>query len=309
MPPMQANGYFPNNYFAQYINTDHGMNPVPSASTSNSVPATPGSIAGRKRSRGNIFDEDEDGPLEDGSIVTPINGEMPQPRGKPVYGPGMTLMYPDEPGYQQAAESQSGTWVEERAERKQFQFSHNKRPSISSRKSQRKSMIASGPDDLAQLVLPPQIREATTEPLIDEATRTLGISWKRMDANEASQIVQAAYSKWIQNHYPSLQDVVVWFENSALPGYLVEARNVYSGQQVYYIFSHDLHEARLVTTEPAQLVPRLKLLPALHLAAPGGHLSAELDPVLAGLGETNGEQESAALKTDAGCSAHAMELD
>ena len=110
-----------------------------------------------------------------------------------------------------------------------------------------------GSDDLAQLVLPPQIREATTEPLIDEATRVLGISWTRMDATDVTRINRAAYSKWIQNHYASLKDVEVWFENSAIPGYLVKASNAYNGQFEYYIFSNDLTEARLVTSDPSQL--------------------------------------------------------
>jgi len=177
---------------------------------------------------------------------------------------------------------------------KPFELRHIKRPSFSSRKSQRKNAGAAGSEDLAQLVLPPSIREATTEPLIDEATRVLGISWKRMDATETSRISQAAYSKWIQNHYSSLKDVAVWFENSAIPGYLVQARNAYTGQQEYYIFSNDLTEARLVTTEPSQLVPRLKMLPALHLAAPGGHIRAETDPITAAQNEVNGVQEDMA---------------
>ncbi|MGG6497646.1 UNVERIFIED_CONTAM: hypothetical protein NY603_32460, partial [Bacteroidetes bacterium 56_B9] len=85
---------------------------------------------------------------------------------------------------------------------------------------------------------------------------------------------QRAYSKWISNHYPQLNDVSIWFENSSIPGYLVAALNAYNGQHEYYIFSEDLTEARLVTTDPSQLIPRLQMLPALHLAAPGGCIRA-----------------------------------
>jgi hypothetical protein len=325
----------PDQYFANSHHVDTTMNGL--STPNGSIPPTPGSLAGRKRSRGDItnFDEDEED-LQDGSVATPLDGEPIIPRGKPVYGPGMTLIYPEDPGYAAAAASQSGTWVEEQATRKPFQLAHMKRPSFSSRKSQRKDASAAGADDLAQLVLPPQIREAAAEPLIDEATRTLGISWTRMDSSEALQINKAAYSKWIQNHYPGLKDVAVWFENSALPGYLVEARNAYSAQQEFYIFSHDLTEARLVTTEAAQLVPRLKLLPALHLAAPGGHIRAESDPITAAQNEINGVRMAAAAAATANgmskfshevsqlrsqtqnamlpspesmCSAHQMELD
>ena len=230
----------------------------------------------------------------------------------------MTLIYPEDPGYTAAAESQSGTWVEEREERPQFRLSHTKRPSISTRKSQRLDAAAApGPDDLAQLVLPPQIREVTSEPLIDEATRVLGISWTRMDSTEALQISQAAYQKWIQNHYSSLKDVSIWFQNSAIPGYLVEAQNEYNGQREYYIFSHDLTEARLVTSDPAQLVARLQMLPALELAAPGGCIRAEADSntkvhseanmTRFSMGQDDFFMHSGMLRGL--CSAHEMEMD
>ncbi|KAK1091778.1 hypothetical protein LTR48_005625, partial [Friedmanniomyces endolithicus] len=286
-----ADHHFTGEYYAetpnqpgQYFNSSHyagppGIAQTPNGTANGSIPPTPGSLAGRKRSRGDIHAEDEeDDMLEDGSITTPVtDGTM----------------------------AQSFTWGEGQPARRPFELGHIKRPSVSSRKSMRGNASISGPDDLAHLLLPPQIREATAEPLIDEATRALGFSWTRMDSTEALQINKAAYSKWIQNFYPGLKDVEVWFENSALPGYLVEARNAYSGQQAYYVFSHDLTEARLVTTESAQLVPRLRLLPALHLAAPGGHIRAETDPITAAQNEVSGVQvEMAATANGMTESAH-----
>lgn len=260
--------------------TDQAPNGYGSRSAPNdtSMPSALRPLAGRKRSRGDIDEpEEEEVHLGDGSVQTPLTEEPAKPRGKPVFGPGMMLIYPEDPGYTAAAESQSGTWVEEQTERKQSLLAHGKRPSISTRKSQRLDAGAPSPDDLAQLVLPPEIREVTSEPLIDEATRLLGISWVRMDSSENRQINQAAYSKWIQNHYPSLSEVSIWFEYSALPGYLVEALNSYSNHREFYFFAHDLTEARLVTSDPSQLIPRLQMLPALELAAPGGCLRAETD--------------------------------
>ncbi|TKA83224.1 hypothetical protein B0A55_00645 [Friedmanniomyces simplex] len=265
--PNQPGQYFTSSHYAG----TPAIAQTPNGTANGSIPPTPGSLAGRKRSRGDIHAEDEEEDmLEDGSMPTPIGGTM----------------------------AQSVTWAEDPASRRPFELGHIKRPSASSRKSMRKDASASGPDDLAHLLLPPQIREATAEPLIDEATRALGISWTRMDSTEALQINKAAYSNWIQNYYPGLKEVAVWFENSALPGYLVQARNAYTGQQEYYIFSHDLTEARLVTTESAQLVPRLRLLPALHLAAPGGHIRAETDPITAAQNEVSGVQ--VAMATAAG---------
>lgn len=243
-----------------------------------SIPTTPGSVAGRKRSRGDTLGDEDDLEL-DGSLPTPASDSGNQPRGEPIMGPGMTLIYPGDPSYPMSAESQSGTWVEEQQPRMPPQVAELRRPSIPSRKSQRMDHSSSGADELAQLVLPPNMREATAEPLIDEATRKLGISWTRMDSNEHRQISQAAYAKFIVNHYPALREVKVWFENAALPGYLVQCLNVYSGETEFYLFSSDLTEARLVTRDASQLIPRLNMLPALHLAAPGGQITANMSPV------------------------------
>lgn len=267
----------------EYFTNDHNNAPATSnpllngfndsLTPSGSLPVTPGSMAGRKRSRGDMHEPDEEEYVEDdGSHVTPATEYPVLQRSEPILGPGMTLIHPDDPGYPARPESQSGTWVDERS-----QATEQQRPAMSTRKSQRMGSRTVAADDLAQLLLPHEMRDVTAEPLIDEATRTLGISWTRMDASEALLISQAAYSKWIQNHYPALQDVAVWFENSAIPGYLVAARNAYNSRVEYYIFSHDLMEARLVTSDAAQLIPRLQMLPALHLAAPGGCLIAEMD--------------------------------
>ena len=339
LPPSAPDQYFINGHYSEHPSngiiphgaTPNGLSISNLVAQNGSIPSTPGSLAGRKRSHGDIHHPEEDTEQpEDGSVDVPIDQPAPKPRGEPIYGPGMTLVYPEDPAYQSVAESQSGTWVEESSERKPFQLTHLKRPSVASRKSQRVDSTASGPDDLAQLVLPPNMREVTAEPLIDETTRALGISWIRMDATEALQINQAAYSRWIQHHYPSLQEVAIWFENTSLPGYLVAARNAYNGLQEFYIFANDLTEARLVTNEPSQLIPRLKMLPALHLAAPGGCITAENNSVAAAQNGVNGTyvaminggdhatgedhvllaNKLAGSQSSAGmCAAHAMELD
>lgn len=326
----------PNQYFASsHYNEQHVNNSVPLPSlaanpfapTPNaSIPTTPGSIAGRKRSRG-----DEDEIENDGSLPTPASEYGNVSRGEPVMGPGMTLIYPGDPSYPMSAETQTGTWADENMARP-FAVNELRRPSVQSRKSQRTDAASAGADNLAQLVLPPSMREATSEPLVDEATRKLGISWTRMDANEARQINQAAYAKFIANHYSSLKDVKVWFENAALPGYLVQAANVYSGATEFYLFSNDLTEARLVTRDADQLIPRLQMLPALHLAAPGGQIKAEMSPVMIAQNEVSGyvkkeEEIKGALpgcmqdhifkkdyepvhrEPEGICAAHSMELD
>lgn len=294
LPASAPDQYFGSHYLDQNNSASmlndlsHAANGINDQSMANAAtaPGPANSLAGRKRSRGDIFSEVEEGggPDDDGSVVTPPTEEQAQP---------------------------FGNWAQEQTNRDPSTMATAKRPSVSSRKSQRMDSKASlpGADDLAQLVLPHSIREATTEPLIDEATRSLGISWIRMDSSEALQISQRAYAKWIQNHYPRLTDVAIWLENSALPAYLVIANNINNGQREYYIFSNDLTEARLVTTDPSQLIPRLKMLPALELAAPGGKLLAETDPITASQNEVDAAQVDAAYIDVVGCAAHAMEMD
>jgi len=340
-PPDQ---YFANSHYAgSATNNGNGSNmfgnPFAAATltpNASNLP-TPSSLAGRKRSRGDIHtDEEEMEP--DGSLPTPASEpdlQPAKPRGPPITGEGMNMIYPGDPSYPASAESQSGSWLDDAA-RKPFQLNQIKRPSFSARKSQRMGASASGSDDLAQLVLPASMREATAEPLIDEATRKLGISWTRMDSSEARLINQAAYARFIINHYPALREVIVWFENSALPGYLVQCLNVYKGEREFHIFSHDLVEGRLVTRNPDDLIPRLQMLPqGLHIAAPGGCIRAEMDTatvshngihslvqqeaVQSGMipdqsaqavaGESRPTMLAEPLAPEGVCSAHSMELD
>ena len=306
-PQQQPNPYFTNAFYQSVGSAAQTPGPLFTPSLT-SLPPTPGSLAGRKRSRGDIFaPEDDDEAHEDGAVATPMH-EVSQ-----------TMQGPTGLANPNGIDS-SDSWNDAIGTRKPF---HIKRPSVSSRKSQRKAAIDDESDQLGQLIMPHSLREATTEPLIDEATRVLGISWTRMDSTPNLLVSQAAYTKWIQNHYPALRNVTVWFEYQAIPGYLVEATNVYSGQKGYYIFSDNLTEGRLVTTEPDQLMPRLKMLPALHLAAPGGHIRAETDSLRTKTSERAMEHDQASTGADAVsddvlatthepngmCSAHEMEMD
>lgn len=296
LPAAASEQYFGNHYMDQDVGgslsngASHAFNGLQNQSNANfaTQPAPANSLAGRKRSRGDIFSEVEEdaGRNDDGSIATPS-------------AEGVN-------GYGHLNESPSVIEMGGCSDQDPFNTAASQRPPVTSRKSQRMDSKSSlpGADDLAQLVLPPSIREATTEPLIDEATRSLGISWQRMDSTEALRINQRAYAKWIQNHYPRLTNVTIWLENSALPAYLVTAENTSTGQSEYYIFSNDLTEARLVTTDPNQLIPRLRMLPALELAAPGGKLLAETDPITASQNEIDDAQVNLI-----GCAAHAMEMD
>jgi hypothetical protein len=277
MQPASSDQYFASSHYVDQ--NGQAIRPSePSSSTHTSRSATltsttplaetPGSIAGKKRSRGDNPDGEDD-------------AQSLQPEQSDV--------------------------------RSVFELGHIKRPSIASRKSQRVDSDASSNDHLAQLVLPAQMRDVTTEPLVDKATRELGVSWARMDSSEARQISQAAYTKWIQNHYSNLKDVAIWFEygSEEIPAYLVRALNAYNGQQEFYIFSNDLTEARLVTREPEDLISRLSMMPALHLAAPGGQIHAKLDTAGGAEDSVTSSPYSASKVEEYSsfCAAHAMEMD
>ncbi|KAK4987751.1 hypothetical protein LTR50_004404 [Elasticomyces elasticus] len=222
------------------------------------APSTRPALAGRKRSRYGTHSPEEEDPC-DGSFFAP-QPSPPKPRGEPVYGPGMTLIYPNDPGYPHSldAASQSGTWVEEVVASTTLE----RRPLIASRKSQRLGASATGLDDVAACTNTTTPRRPMEEPLIDGATRMLGISWVQMNRSAALEIAAKAYAKVIQNHFPSLAqaDVEILCENTAVQAYLVEisGRALETG---YYLFSNDLKEARLITRDPKELVSRCGQLP------------------------------------------------
>jgi hypothetical protein len=112
----------------------------------------------------------------------------------------------------------------------------------------------------------------------------------------------------------------------------VQTTNVYSGETEFYLFSNDLTEARLVTRDASQLIPRLQMLPALHLAAPGGQIKAEMSPITVTQNEVSGyvkkeaevsgvlqgcmqehvfrkDYEPVQREPEGICAAHSMELD
>jgi len=192
------------------------------------------------------------------------------------------LIYPDDRlGLRVVdAASQSGTWVENTWQSNPAAVeaaSQVNRPIIASRKSQRLDTRSNSVDFTANQVTVPRL--PGTEPLIDEATRLLGISWTRMDSSEALEIGKRAYTRWIQKHYPMLTNVEVWFENSAIPGYLGVATNTTNGLQEFYLWSYDLHQAILVTRQPNDLILKLSQ-PQMSLSQATETIYADLQPVV-----------------------------
>jgi hypothetical protein len=167
-----------------------------------------------------------------------------------VYGPGMTLIKPDQ-GYTPDAGTQSGTWVEEKHasdEAARRRREEDQRPIIRSHKSQRLDRGTG----LANSAVPSPLNNVTTGistntsavesklPVVDNFTIHLGIGWKRISEDSPIQAAARGWARFIENHYP-VTNVHVRLESKALQSYLVECT------QGFFLFSENLRQGRLVS--------------------------------------------------------------
>ncbi|KAI9928914.1 hypothetical protein ASPWEDRAFT_105294 [Aspergillus wentii DTO 134E9] len=240
------------------------------SSTPNDFVAKPS----RKRSRDDAaFEEAMNAPAP----VMPA--PAPAPKEEPIYGEGMVLLNP-RTGMAVSAESQTGTWYEETAEK-----SAAAAPPVSSRsrglasgssdipgrKSQRLDTSAPGLDDIAKSSISQRLQNPTNddnrrgfdsvngmspfapkEPLVDDATRLLGISWQRISTDD-TDIAAAVrgWKKYIDNQFSAhLRDSQILMKNRALNAYLVAALPMTftgpSNTLAFYLFSDDLIQGQLV---------------------------------------------------------------
>jgi hypothetical protein len=227
LPPQQPQAYFSHrqgNYRPKH----------PTPPSLNYLAAVSSKSAGRKRSIADVDDPEENLPV--GSTVT----QPPAPKSEPAYGPGMTLIHPGEPGYTMAAESQSGTWYEEKIEKEEK--AEAARPIAVSRKSARMTNVTV-----------PSLNDMDaqkTEELIDDNGNTintlinsLGVGWKNVMTNPNLRDAARAYARVIERHF-DFTDVLVMLEKEALNAYLVRAKQ--HGVQGYWLFSESLQWCQLV---------------------------------------------------------------
>ncbi|EXJ56912.1 hypothetical protein A1O7_07256 [Cladophialophora yegresii CBS 114405] len=197
----------------------------------------------RKRSRDETaFDAEMDGSYF-GSVSTPA----PIPEEEPIYGEGMVLLNP-KTGLSVSAESQTGTWFEEKADetalREEIAASYTRPKMPTSRKSVRLSQtsirlpidtgIASAPAS------PP--KTAVERPEFDEATIALGIGWSKMESeSESLQTAARGWARYIDNHYSrDIHGAQLLLRNAGLDAYLVGC------QEGFFLFSDSLLEGKLV---------------------------------------------------------------
>ncbi|KAJ4350010.1 uncharacterized protein N0V89_008631 [Didymosphaeria variabile] len=239
LPPRQAHGYYAPHQRSLSPGTYRPKYPTPPSLNYQASPVSNAKV-GRKRSITDVDDPEENRPV--GAAVTQ---EPVKPKPEPIYGPGMTLIYPGEPGYTMAAESQSGTWYEEKIEKEEK--AEPVRSIAVSRKSQRMdSAISIVVPSLNVMVMDAQ----RTDAIIDENGTTLntlmsslGVGWKNVMTNPMLRDAARAYSRVIENHF-DLTDAVILLEKESLSAYLVRAKQ--HGVQGFWLFSDSLQWGQLV---------------------------------------------------------------
>ncbi|KAL5340104.1 hypothetical protein BJX70DRAFT_362200 [Aspergillus crustosus] len=227
----------------------------------------------RKRSRDDVAADDT--PTE---RAPKVSIPSPVPQEKPIYGEGMTIINP-RTGMALSAESQTGTWYEEAMDNAmiaaQSPASCIESSFGASRKSQRLDPSAPSLDDITSSRLRRQLQEnnddenrrildtssrsnpfSPEEPLVDDATRLLGISWQRVQAGDDVDMSAAVrgWKKYVDRQFSQhLIDSEILMKNRALNAYLVSARPVipFAGPTqvpAFYLFNDDLSQGQLVAT-------------------------------------------------------------
>ncbi|KAL4870955.1 hypothetical protein BDV12DRAFT_164984 [Aspergillus spectabilis] len=254
-------------------------------STFSNLPAN--SKPSRKRSRDDVAAED---------TITeraPKVSAPPVPQEQPIYGEGMTLINP-RTGMALSAESQTGTWYEEAIDNAmaaaQSTASQLDASSHASRKSQRLDPAAPSLDDITSHRLQRQLQEndsddnrrvlntssrsnpfSPEEPLVDDATRLLGISWRRVQAGNDVDMAAAVrgWKKYVDRQFSQyLVDSEILMKNRALNAYLVSARPMvpFAGpaqMPAFYLFNDDLTQGRLVASSWESCLRNLQSFPVM----------------------------------------------
>lgn len=253
---------------SSYANHSTTWTPTPSSAPISTNPS-------RKRSRDDsAFDAGADGsyfPSQSQQVATPA----PIPEEEPIYGEGMVLINPST-GMSISAESQTGTWYEEKAEEQKHTRSQSSgdnenchRPEMSlSRKSQRLDETAppltAGLDDIAQAALPaspPKTSASLEGPKVDDFTLALGIGWTQTGSGLGSEdndrdVAAAArgWARYIENHFTDQVQapVEVLAQSKGLNAYLV-------GCPVgFFLFRDDLSEGRFVAKDWESAIHELR---------------------------------------------------
>ncbi|OQE86191.1 hypothetical protein PENNAL_c0021G04367 [Penicillium nalgiovense] len=250
-------------------------------SSFNFLPAPAVPKPSRKRSRDEATSEEAVAPS------TPLRHQAPPaPKVKPIYGEGMVLLNP-QTGLAISAESQTGTWYEQEAEVQQAAaapVSSRSNALLSdatdvSRKSQRLDKSAPGLDDIALSSIRQRLDDPSSndqhrtlnagpappaEPLVDDATRLLGIGWQRVNTDGDIAPAVRGWTKYIDNQYSAhLRDSQMLMKSRSLNAYLVVATPISESSPAFYLFTEDLTQGQLVASSWEPCLQNLRSSPII----------------------------------------------
>ncbi|EXJ83001.1 hypothetical protein A1O3_06818 [Capronia epimyces CBS 606.96] len=203
-------------------------------------------------------------PEVDGSYFAPARPPAPVPEEEPIYGAGMTLINPMM-GMSVSAESQTGTWYEEKSQEKASEdeaVATQLRPEMpSSRKSVRLTPNSMRlPIDFSAASAPASPpKTAVDRQGFDEVTLALGIGWTKMAAEDDSiQAAARGWARYLDNHFARhIHGAQIILKSSGLNAYLVEA------QEGYFLFGESLLEGKLVGRSWETCLRNLKAQPII----------------------------------------------
>jgi hypothetical protein len=209
----------------------------PTPPSMNYLAKAPNGVAGRKRSRADIGEDFEDSP--GGPVPAP-----PKPKAEPIFGPGMTLIYPEEPRLNISPESQTGTWAEERADTN-VKVEAMQRPRVTARKSQRLSRN--------------DVNATTTSPSpleIDPIVLRLGIGWKRIPDAHAPAV--AGQQNFIKKQF-SFNNPQILLQHEGLGIFIVRTKpsSAEGYWDQWWLFTNDLKSCRFLCHDENDLFRRL----------------------------------------------------
>ncbi|KGO64033.1 hypothetical protein PITC_012700 [Penicillium italicum] len=279
--PGSFNGYptSPSTVFAN----NSSVQSLPSSFNFSSAPAVP--KPSRKRSRDEATFEEAVAPSTSlGHQAAPVS------KVQPIYGEGMVLLNP-QTGLAISAESQTGTWYEQESEAQQAAAApglsrsnalHSDATEVS-RKSQRLDKSAPGLDDIALSSIRQRLDDPSSndqhrtlnsgpappaEPLVDDATRLLGIGWQCVNTADDMAPAVRGWTKFIDiQHSAHLHDSQMLMKSRALNAYLVAATPTSGSSPAFYLFTEDLTQGQLVASSWEACLQNLRSSPIIFEGA------------------------------------------
>ena len=217
----------------------------------------------RKRSRDETTFEAE--LIGSGFPSQQVNTPAPVPEEEPVYGEGMTLLNP-RTGLSISAESQTGTWYEEKVETQLHTPAASEQDfgqRMPTRKSVRLDSTVPLPrqDDLAAAVAPASPpKTLPDQPEVDDFTLALGIGWTKVASDDPdTQAAARGWARYIENHYARyIHGAEILSRSKGLNAHLVGCH------EGFFLFSDDLLEGRMVARRWETCIQNLRVHPVAY---------------------------------------------